>query len=155
MKQHVFAAIFALSLCTSVHAAGQDDAPGFYAGLATGKSKSTLENPEGERFGSTNCPLPVKLYAGIDLNRHLAVEAGFTGAVGKYTFDTRLYGTATEPRLVSHALYLAAKGTVAASARIDLHAKLGVAHSRFAVSDAGASNRTISGARPMVGIGAA
>jgi len=157
MNKHVFAAVLALSLCTSlsVHAAGQDDTRSFYAGLASGQGKSTLENAAGERFSSKNHPLPVKLYGGIELAEHIAVEAGYSGTTGKYSFDKRLYGSATEPRLASRAFYVAAKGTVAVSEKVDLHAKLGMAHSRFEMSEAGANDGTISGTRPMFGIGAA
>jgi len=153
MNKHVLAALLALPL--SAHAAGQEDTHRFYAGIATGQSKSTLENSAGERFTSKSHPLPVKVYGGITLNDHFAVETGFSGTFGEHTFDKRLFGTDTEPRLASHALYLAAKGTVAVSERIDLHAKLGVAHSRFKVSNAGANDRNVSDTKPMFGIGAA
>jgi OOP family OmpA-OmpF porin len=155
MNERVFAAILALPFLASlsVHAAGPADSR-FYAGIATGQSKSTLENPAGERFSSKNHPLPVKLYGGVALTDYLALEAGFSGATGKYEFDRRLYGTAAEPRLSSRALYVAVKGTVAVSERIDLHAKLGAAHSRFEMSNAGLNDRKLSGTKPMVGIGA-
>ena len=157
MIKHAFAASLALSLLAprTVHAAENDTLPRFYAGVATGQGKSTLENGAGERFSSKNHPLPVKLYGGVALTDYLALEAGFSGTTGKYEFDQRLYGTATEPRLQSRALYLAAKGTVAVSERVDLHAKLGVAHSRFEMSGAGAHDRKIDGTKPMFGVGAA
>lgn len=157
MHKHVLATplflLATLSTC-AVHAAGQDENR-FYAGLATGQSKSTLENGAGERFSSKNHPLPLKLYGGVALNDFLALEAGFAGATGKYEFDPRLYGTASAPRLSSRAVYLAAKGTVAVSDRLDLHAKLGVAHSRFEIGNAGAADRKLSGSKPMLGVGAA
>lgn len=156
MNKRVFAAILALPFLASlsVHAAGPENGR-FYAGIATGQSKSTLENPAGERFSSTKHPLAVKLYGGVALTDYLALEAGFSGATGKYEFDRRLFGSATEPRLSSRALYVAVKGTVAVSERIDLHAKLGAAHSRFEMSNAGVNDRKLSGTKPMVGIGAA
>lgn len=157
MIKHVFAASLLLPLLAAqaVHAAEKDAGPRFYAGVATGQSTSTLENSAGERFSSKNHPLPIKLYGGAVLTDNFALEAGFSGSTGKYEFDKRLFGTATEPRLASRALYLAAKGTVAISEKVDLHAKLGVAHSRFEISDAGTHDRTLSGTKPMFGVGAA
>jgi OmpA-OmpF porin, OOP family len=155
MNKRFFAAILALPFLASLsaHATGPEDKR-FYAGIATGQSKSTLENPAGERFSSKNNPLPVKLYGGVALTDYLALEAGYSGATGKYEFDRRLFGSATEPRLSSHALYVAVKGTLAVSERVDLHAKLGAAHSRFEMSKAGVNDRKLSGTKPMVGIGA-
>lgn len=155
MNKRVSAVILALPFFTSLaaHAAGPEDSR-FHAGIATGQSKSTLENPAGERFSSKNHPLPVKLYGGLALTDSLALEAGFSGATGKYEFDRRLYGTAAEPRLSSRALYVAVKGTVAVSERMALHAKLGAAHSRFEMSNAGVNDRTLSGTKPMIGVGA-
>lgn len=157
MIKHVLAASLALSFLAAhaAHAADGTTLPRFYAGVATGQSKSTLENSLGERFSSKNHPLPVKLYGGIELSDYFAVEAGFSGTTGKHEFDQRLFGTASEARLQSRALYLAAKGTVAVSDKVDLHAKLGVAHSRFELSDAGAHDRKVDGTKPMFGIGAA
>lgn len=157
MIKHAFASSLALSFLAApaVHAAEKDALPRFYAGVATGQSKSTLENSAGERFSSKNHPLPVKLYGGVDLSDYFAVEAGFSGTTGKHEFDKGLYGTATEPRLQSRAFYMAAKGTVAVSEKVDLHAKLGVAHSRFEMSSAGAHDRKIDGTKPMFGVGAA
>lgn len=155
MNKRISAAILALPFFASLaaHAAGPEDSR-FYAGIATGQSKSTLENPAGERFSSKNHPLPVKLYGGVALTDYLALEAGFSGATGKYEFDRRLFGSASEPRLSSHALYVAVKGTLSVSERVDLHAKLGAAHSRFEMSNAGVNDRKLSGTKPMVGIGA-
>jgi len=156
MYKRISALILALPFFAGLPAhAEPGDTSRFYAGLATGQSKSTLENAAGERFSSKNHPLPVKLYGGINLTDHLALEAGVAGATGKYEFDRRLYGTAAEPRLSSRALYLAVKGTVAVGDRVDLHAKLGAAHSRFEMSHAGPADHTLSGTRPMFGIGAA
>ncbi len=157
MLKHVIASSLALSVLAvpAVRAAENGASPRFYIGAATGQSKSTLENSAGERFSSKNHPLPIKLYGGVELNDYFAVEAGFSGTTGKHEFDKRLYGTATEPRLQARALYLAAKGTVAVSERVDLHAKLGVAHSRFEMSNAGTHDRKIDGTKPMFGIGAA
>ncbi len=154
MQKFVSASTLALSLiaASSVHA---DDTPRYYAGAATGFSKATLENSAGERFSSKKHPLPVKLYAGVELTDYLALEAGYSGSAGKHTLDKRLFGTATEPRLASQAIYLAVKGTVAVSQSIDLHAKLGVARNHFELTNAGTSNRDIKGTKPMIGIGAA
>lgn len=156
MHKHISAVLLALPMFASLsaHAAGQDDKGRFYAGVATGQSKSTLENAAGERFSSKNHPLPVKLYGGVNLTDYLSLEAGFSGATGKYEFDQRLYGTALEPRLSSQAFYVAVKGTVAVSERVDLHAKLGAAHSRFEMSNAGLHDRKLNGTKPMIGIGA-
>ena len=157
MIKHALASSLALSFLAApaVHAAEKDALPRFYAGVATGQSKSTLENSAGERFSSKNHPLPVKLYGGFNLTDKLALEAGFAGATGKYEFDRRLSGTTTEPRLSSRAVYAALKGTVAVSDRVDVHAKTGAAHSRFEISNAGLNDRTLSGTKPMFGIGAA
>lgn len=154
MQKIVTASTLALSLfaASSVHA---DDTPRYYVGAATGFSKATLENSVGERFSSKKHPLPVKLYAGVELTDYLALEAGYSGSTGQHAFDKGLFGTSTEPRLASQAIYLAAKGTVAVSESIDLHAKLGVARNHFKLSDAGIHNRDIRGTRPMLGIGAA
>lgn len=156
MHKRVSAVILALPcfLSLNAHAAGGDDSGRFYAGIATGQSKATLGNSAGERFSSKNHPLPVKLYGGLNLTDYLALEAGFSGATGKYAFDRRLSGSTLEPRLSSRAFYMAVKGTVAVSDRIDLHAKLGAAHSRFEMSDAGVNDRKLSGTKPMFGIGA-
>lgn len=155
MHKHVSAIILALSLLAGppVHAVGQEDSR-YYAGLATGQSKSTLENARGERFSSKNHPLPVKLYGGLRLTDNLALEAGVSGAAGKYTFDRGLYGTVSEPQLATRALYLAMKGSVALSDSLRLHAKLGAAHSRFEMTNAGQHDRTLSGTKPMAGVGA-
>ena len=156
MHKRVSAVILALPCFLSLpaHAAGTDDGGRSYAGIATGQSKSTLENSAGERFSSKNHPLPVKLYGGVNLTDYLALEAGFSGATGKYEFDRGLYGTALEPRLSSQAFYVAVKGTVAVGERVDLHAKVGAAHSRFEMSNAGLNDRKLSGTKPMFGIGA-
>jgi OOP family OmpA-OmpF porin len=158
MIKNVFASFLALPLlaAASAHAAnGTTGTHQFYLGAATGPSKASLENGAGQRFDSKNHPLPVKLYGGVALTDYLALEAGYSGWTGKHVFDKALHGTTTEPRLSSRALYLAAKGSVAVSERIDLHAKLGVAHSRFELSHAGFHDRDLSSTEPMVGIGAA
>ena len=158
MQKLVPATMLALSLLAAspVHADDRtSDTPRYYAGAATGLSKATLENGAGERFSSKKHPLPLKLYAGVELSDYLALEAGYSGSTGKHVFDQRLFGTGTEPRLSSQAIYLAAKGTVAVSESIDLHAKLGVARNHFELSNAGADDRDIRGTKPMIGIGAA
>ena len=156
MHKRISAFILALPLFTgpSAHAAEPDDKR-FYVGIATGQSKSTLENSAGERFSSKNHPLRVKLYGGFELSEYLALEGGFAGVASRYKFDRELTGTGQEPRLSSRALYLALKGTVAVSDRLALHAKLGAAHSRFEMTNAGAHDGTLSGTKPMFGVGAA
>lgn len=153
---HTFApaSLLVLSLLAAspVHA---DDTPRHYVGAATGFSKSTLENSVGERFSSKKHPLPVKVYAGVALTEYLALEAGYSRSTGKHVFDKRLLGTTTEPRLASQAVYLAARGTVAVSESVDLHAKLGVARNHFELSNAGIHNRDLKATKPMLGIGAA
>ena len=158
MHKLVPSATLALSLLAATSVQAEDrtaNTSRYYIGAATGLSKSTLENSAGERFSSKKHPLPLKLYAGFELTDYLALEAGFSGSAGKHVFDKRLFGTATEPRLASQAIYLAAKGTVAVSESIELYAKLGVARNHFEISDAGAANRDITGTKPMIGIGAA
>ncbi|MCC2971656.1 porin family protein [Massilia sp. IC2-476] len=155
MNKRVSAILLALPLFASLsaHAAGPDDTR-FYAGIATGQSKSTLENPEGERFSSKNHPLRVKLYGGLALSEHLALEAGYAGVASRYKFDRDMFDTAQDPRLASRALYAAVKGSVAVSDKVSLHAKLGVAHSRFEMSNAGQLDGTVSDTKPMFGVGA-
>lgn len=154
MIKNAFAAFLALLLLAaqSAHAA---DSPHFYLGAATGPTKASIENGAGQRFTSKNHPLPVKLYGGVALTDYLALEAGYSGSAGKHAFDKGLHGTTTDSRLSSHAVYLAVRGSVAVSEHIDLHAKLGVAHSRFELSNAGTHNLQMSSNEPMVGIGAA
>lgn len=154
MQKFVTASTLALSLfaASTAHAG---ETPRYYAGIATGLSKSTLENSAGERFSGKKHPLPLKLYAGVELTDYLALEAGYSGSTGKHEFDKRLFGTATEPRLASQAIYLAARGTVAVSESIELHAKLGVARNHFELTNAGTNNRDLKGTKPMIGIGAA
>ncbi|MGI4719648.1 MAG: outer membrane beta-barrel protein [Janthinobacterium lividum] len=155
MHKLVFATILALVASHATDARAADDTKRFYAGIATGISKSTLENSAGERFSSKKHPLPLKLYGGVDLSEHVALEAGVSATAGKHMFDQRLFGTVTEPRLASRAFYLAAKGTVAVSDKVDLHAKVGAARSRFELTDAGVHDRTLSATKPMFGVGAA
>lgn len=153
MNKIVPAAVASLSLLACLPAHAGDTR--YYAGAATGFSKSTIENSAGERSSSKKHPLPLKLYAGVELTDYLALEAGYSGLAGKYAFDKRLFGTAAEPRLSSRAVYLAAKGSVAVSDAVDLHVKLGLAHSRYALSNAGANDRDLGDTKPMLGIGAA
>lgn len=156
MHKRVSALLLALPLFSApaAHARDGDDSR-FYAGIATGQSRSTLENSAGERFSSQNHPLRVKLYGGLELTDNLALEAGVAGVASRYRFDRASFGTAQDPRLASRALYAAVKGSVPVGENLSLHAKLGVAHSRFEMSNAGALDRTVSGTKPMFGIGAA
>lgn len=153
MHKLVSAAAAAAAIISCTHAHAQDTR--YYAGVATGSSKASLENSAGERFSSTNHPIPLKVYGGVELSRHLAVEAGFAGATGKHTFDNGLTGSSTEPRLGSQVAYVAVKGTMALGESVDVFGKAGVAYSRYEMVDAGAGNFTISAAKPMLGVGAA
>jgi len=127
----------------------------YYAGVTTGWSNSTLVNSAGERFKSTNHPIPLKVYGGVELNKHFAVEAGYAGATGKHEFDKRLTGTATAPQLSSQATYVALKGTMAVGESVDVYGKAGVAYSRFELHGAEAKNFTFSDANAMAGVGVA
>lgn len=155
MNKRVSAILLALPCfaALSAHAAGPDGSR-FYAGIATGQSKSTLENPDGERFSSKNHPLRVKLYGGLELTDYLALEAGYAGVASRYRFDRNMFGTAQDPRLTSRSLYAAVKGSVPVGDSLSLHAKLGVAHSRFEMSNAGRYDSTVSDTKPMFGVGA-
>jgi OOP family OmpA-OmpF porin len=145
------AAAAALIGCTQAHA--QDMR--YYAGVTTGPSKSALENSAGERFKSTNHPIPLKVYGGVELNRYLAVEAGHAGATGKHEFDKRLTGSAAAPQLSSQATYVALKGTMALGASVDVYGKAGVAYSRFKLDSADATNFTVGDVNAMAGVGVA
>lgn len=156
MHKHVSAVLLALPLFAALSApASAQEHSRFYAGIATGQSKSTLENPDGKRFSSQNHPLRVKLYGGVGLTDHLALEAGYAGVASRYRFDKEMFGTVQDPRLASRSLYAALKGSLPVGDSLSLHAKLGVAHSRFEMSNAGALDRTVSGTKPMFGVGAA
>lgn len=153
MHKIVSAAAAAAALIGCAHAYAQDTR--YYAGVATGSSKASLENGAGERFSSTNHPVPLKIYGGVELTERFAVEAGYAGATGKHAFDKRLTGSEGEPRLGSQVAYAAAKATMALGDSVDGYAKAGVAYSRYEMEGAGAGDFTISGARPMAGVGVA
>lgn len=137
--------------CTQAHA--QDTR--YYAGLTTGSSKASLKNTSGERFSSTNHPIPFKLYGGVELTEHFAVEAGYTGASDRHEFDKRLTGSTEAARLSSQVAYVALKGTMALGDSVDVYGKAGVAYNRYEMDGAGAGNFRLSGAKAMAGVGVA
>lgn len=153
MHKFVSAAAAAAVIIGCAHAHAEDTR--YYAGVTTGSAKASLENRAGERFSSTNHPIPLKVYGGVDLNKHFAVEAGYAGATDKHAFDNGLTGSSTLPRLGSQVAYVAVKGTMALGESFDVFGKAGVAYSRYEMVDAGAGNFTVSAAKPMLGLGTA
>lgn len=144
------AAAAALIGCTQVHA--QDTR--YYAGVTTGSSKASLSNSAGDRYTSTNHPIPLKVYGGAELTRHFAVEAGYAGATGKHEFDQGLTGQGT-PEFSSQVAYAAVKATMPVSDTFDVFGKAGVAYSRYEMEGAGIGNFKVSAAKPMAGVGVA
>jgi hypothetical protein len=153
MHKLVSAAAAAAAIICCTHAHAEDTR--YYAGVTTGSSKASLENSAGERFSGTNHPIPLKVYSGVELSKHLAVEAGYAGSTDKHTFDKGLTGSSTASRLGSQVAYVAVKGTMAVGESFDVFGKAGVAYSRYEMVDAGAGNFTMSAAKPMLGVGAA
>ncbi|MGZ8291221.1 MAG: porin family protein [Telluria sp.] len=153
MHKFVSAAAAAAAVISCTHAHAEDTR--FYAGVTTGSSKASLENSAGERFSSTNHPIPLKVYGGVDLNKHFAIEAGYAGSTDKHEFDKRLVGGTAAPRLASQVAYVAVKGTMALGESFDVYGKAGVAYNRYEMVDVGASNFTISGTKAMAGVGIA
>lgn len=153
MHKFVSAAAASAAIICCTHAHAED--PRFYAGVTTGSSKATLENSAGESFSSTNHPIPLKVYGGVNLTEHFALEAGYAGATDKHAFDKRLVGGTTAPRLGSQVAYVAVKGTMALGESFDVYGKAGVAYNRYEMVDAGAGNFTMSAAKPMLGVGTA
>lgn len=151
MHKLVSAAAVAIIGCSHAHA---QDAH-YYAGVTTGSSKASLENSAGARFSSTNHPVPLKIYGGVELTERFAVEAGYAGATGKHAFDKRLTGSEGAPRLGSQVAYVAAKATMALGESVDVYGKAGVAYSRYKMEGAGAGDFAISGTKPMAGVGLA
>lgn len=145
------AAAAAIISCTQAHA--QDTH--YYAGVTTGSSKASLKNSAGERFTSTNHPIPFKLYGGVELTEHFAVEAGYAGATDKHEFDKRLTGSAAAPRLSSQVAYVALKGTIPLGESFDVYGKAGVAYNRYEMDGAGEGDFRLSGAKAMAGVGVA
>lgn len=145
------AAATALFSCTEVHA----QETRYYAGVTTGSSKASLKNSAGERFSSTNHPVPLKLYGGVELTRHFAVEAGYAGATGRHEFDQRLTGGESNPRLSSQVAYAAVKATMPLGESFDVYGKAGVAYSRYEMDGTVTGNFKMSAAKPMAGVGAA
>lgn len=143
-------AVAALFVHTQAHA--QDKR--YYAGVTTGSSKATLNNSAGERYTSTNHPIPLKVYGGVELNDHFALEAGYAGATGKYEFDKGLTGQGA-PEFSSKVAYAAVKGTIAISDSFDVYGKAGVAYSRYEMEGAGSRNFKVGAAKPMAGVGMA
>ncbi len=140
----------ALFVCTQAQA--QDTR--YYAGVTTGSSKASLKNGAGERYTSTNHPIPLKVYGGVELSKHVAVEAGYAGATGKHEFDKGLTGQGA-PEFSSHVAYAAVKATMPLGESFDIYGKAGVAYSRYEMEDAGASSFKIDAAKPMAGVGVA
>ena len=126
----------------------------YYAGVTTGSSKATLNNSAGERYTSTNHPIPLKVYGGVELNNHFALEAGYAGATGKYEFDKGLTGQGA-PEFSSKVAYAAVKASMPVGESFDLFGKAGVAYSQYEMEGAGTRNFKVSGANPMLGVGVA
>lgn len=146
----IAAAAAALIACTHAHA--QDTR--YYAGVTTGSSKASLNNSAGQRFTSTNHPIPLKVYGGAELSKHLAVEAGYAGAIGKHEFGQGLTGQG-EPEFSSHVAYAAVKATMPLGESFEVFGKAGVAYSQYEMDGAGDKNFKISAAKPMAGVGVA
>ena len=144
------AAAAAFISCTQAHA--QDTR--YYAGVTTGSSKASLNDRAGQRYSSTNHPIPLKVYGGAELNKHLAVEAGYSGAIGKHEFDQGLTGQGA-PEFSAQVAYAAVKATMALTGSFDVFGKAGVAYSRYEMDGAGAGNFKVGAAKPMAGVGVA
>lgn len=145
-----FAAAAALFGCTQAHA--QDTR--YYAGVTTGSSKASLKNGAGDRYTSTNHPIPLKLYGGVELSKHFAVEAGYAGSIGKHEFDKGLTGQGA-PEFSAQVAYAAVKATIPLGESFDVYAKAGVAYSRYEMEGAGNMNFKVGAAKPMAGVGVA
>ena len=152
MQKILSAAAAAAALIACAHAQAQDTR--YYAGVTTGSSKASLTNSAGERYTSTNHPIPLKVYGGVELTRHFAIEAGYAGATGKHEFDQGLTGQGA-PEFSSQVAYAAVKATMPLSESFDVFGKAGAAYSRYEMEGAGPGNFKFSGAKPMGGVGVA
>ena len=152
MFKFVSSAATAAAIIASAQVHAQDTR--YYAGVTTGSSKASLKNSGGERFTSTNHPIPLKVYGGAELTKHVAVEAGYAGATGKHEFGKGLTGQGA-PEFSSQVAYAAVKATLPLSESFDVYGKAGVAYSQYEMEGAGTSNFEISAAKPMAGVGVA
>ncbi len=146
MHKFVSAAAAAAALITCTQALAQDTR--YYAGVTTGSSKASLNNSDGKRYTSTNHPIPLKIFGGVELNKHFAVEAAYAGATGKHEFDTGLTGQGA-PEFSWNVAYVAVKATMPVSESFDVYGKAGVAYSRYEMEGAGSKNFKVGAAKPM------
>jgi OOP family OmpA-OmpF porin len=143
-------ALLALTAMTAplAHA---DDAEKYYAGLAlTTPDRANMVSRTGQSVRDTS-RIGAKIYAGINLNKHFALEAGY-GDFGATTLNNTGAGASGDARIDTDMLYMAAKGSYLMNDRLALFGKTGVAHTRFALSGLGEPD--VSMTRVMLGLGA-
>jgi OOP family OmpA-OmpF porin len=132
-------------------AAQAEELDKYYAGVTLSSSgKSTGISRTGERVSDSG-GVGTKIFGGVNLNKHVALEAGYAN-YGSHTLRNTGAGTSGDAQIDTSMMYLAAKGTVAINERFALFGKSGLAHTRFALTGMGEPDVRMS--RLMLGVGA-
>lgn len=141
--------LLAVAAITS-SAARAEDAAKYYGGLTlTTPGKATALSRTGERVSDTS-RVGAKIYGGINVNQHFALEAGY-GNFGSNTLKNTGAGTSGDARTAADMMYLAAKGTYPIGERFALFGKAGIAHTRIALSGFGEPDAKMT--HTMLGLG--
>lgn len=135
----------------SAPAAHAEDTATYYGGLAlTTPGRASAPSRTGGQVTDTS-RVGVKLYGGINLNRHFAVEAGY-GHFGANKLGNTGDGASGDARIDIDTAYLAVKGSYPINDRFALIGKSGFAHTRIALR--GFNEPDPSMTHTMLGLGA-
>ena len=146
----IFTAVLAVAAMTTPLAHAEEQGK-TYAGVAiTSPSKARMLSRTGQE-GVDSSRVGAKIYGGINLTEHVALEAGYA-SFGSHTLNNAGPGASGDTRLASNMVYVAVKGSTMVGERVALFGKTGMAHTRISASGTGAQD--VSMTRVMVGLGA-
>ncbi|PWF44394.1 outer membrane beta-barrel protein [Massilia glaciei] len=147
MKNHFYALLAAALISPIAHA---DDTAQTYAGFTLGSTdRANGTSRTGEKI-SERGRIGAKIFGGYNLNRNFALEAGY-GNFGSITLKNTGPGASGDSRIDTSMFYAAGKGTYAINDRFNLYGKVGVAHTRFALTGFGEPDVKMT--RPLIGFG--
>ncbi len=126
---------------------------GMYVGLsATTPGEYYADFGSASHVQNQNTVHAFKLYGGVNLNPHLALEGGY-GAFGTWKVSDPTPGSTASTEASSKLFYVAARSQAAVSESVSVIGKLGLAHNSLEVTGTGKAARDTSALRLMLGTG--
>lgn len=139
------------ALCAAAAAPAQGQVAqesSYFGGIAILAPGGTHLDTQGTRLKGKNDPLRFKLYGGVQLSRHFALEGGYAH-FGKDRFKA----PGGNIEIGTDLLYVAGRGTIAVGDSFELFARAGVSAQRYRMHGLPGAPDTKNGFSPMLGLG--